>query len=80
MGKEQTITYINPNLLIPVLNPLPEWDLKLSDRTMDQLDNWLLHSDKKYLIQNIKTFWSDTNAQTVWLAVYKYNILGKRFS
>ncbi len=44
----------------------------------------LLHFDKKVLIQNVKTFSSGTNAQTVWLGVYKYsdwekNILSKRF-
>ncbi len=32
-----------------------------------------IHSDKKILIQNVKTFSSGTNAQTVWLGVYKYS-------
>ncbi len=40
-----------------------------------------IHSDKKILIQNIKTVSSVRNAQTVWLVVYKYtekNILSKQ--
>ncbi len=37
---------------------------------MDKLSQ---HSDKKILIQNVKPFSSGTNAQTVWLVVYKYS-------
>ncbi len=35
---------------------------KAHDNILD--DSWKLHSDKKILIQNVKTFSSGTNAQT----------------
>ena len=49
------------------------FELNDVDLSCLQKSKIIIHSDKKILIQNIKTVSSDTNAQPVLLAVYKYS-------